>query len=149
MPKEKKRRGVSPSDYYAPSSRSHRDRDRKETRVPRERTRGDNADSHKADKAHSRRPKSDSSDNRRTASTAVPSLSNTIQVTFDDRTGKKITIPCQPGDSIGSVKVMVGALIGTRVDKFVFKRGAQTFKDQGTLDLYEVHDKTSVEIMYT
>ncbi|KAJ2449623.1 hypothetical protein GGF42_004720, partial [Coemansia sp. RSA 2424] len=54
-----------------------------------------------------------------------------------------------PNDDIGSVKKMVAAAIGTKASKFVLKRGPRTFKDQGSLDLYEVHDKTSVEILYT
>ncbi|KAJ2113691.1 ubiquitin-like modifier hub1 [Coemansia sp. RSA 922] len=79
----------------------------------------------------------------------APVPAGTIQVTFDDRSGKKVTLPCLPNDDIGSIKKMVAAVIGTKANKFVLKRGAQTFKDQGSLDLYEVHDKTSVEILYT
>ncbi|KAJ2882669.1 hypothetical protein IWW38_005628, partial [Coemansia aciculifera] len=54
-----------------------------------------------------------------------------------------------PNADIGSTKRAVAEAIGTKASKFVLKRGTRTFKDQGSLDLYEVHDKTSVEILYT
>ncbi|KAJ2741426.1 3-hydroxy-3-methylglutaryl-coenzyme A (HMG-CoA) reductase isozyme [Coemansia sp. BCRC 34301] len=66
-----------------------------------------------------------------------PLPAGTIQVTFDDRSGKKITLPCLASDSISSVKKKIEAAIGTKANKFVLKRGPRTFKDQGSLDLYE------------
>lgn len=70
-------------------------------------------------------------------------------MTFDDREGRKITIPCLPDDKISDIKKMVASLIGTRPNKFTLKRGTQILKDQGTLDLYEIHDHSSVEIKYS
>lgn len=72
-----------------------------------------------------------------------------IEVVVNDRTGKKIRVKCEPTDTIGNLKKLVAAQVGTRPDKLVIKRQQyNVLKDHITLEDYEVADGSSLELYY-
>lgn len=45
-----------------------------------------------------------------------------IEITCNDRLGKKIRVKCNPTDTIGDLKKLIAAQTGTRHDKIVLKK---------------------------
>ncbi|ORX67280.1 ubiquitin-like protein [Linderina pennispora] len=72
-----------------------------------------------------------------------------IEIICNDRLGKKVHVKCNPTDKIGDVKKLIAAMTGTRPEKITLKRWNSVFKDNITLDDYEVHDGTNIELYYT
>lgn len=72
-----------------------------------------------------------------------------IEVSANDRLGKKIKVKCLPLDTIGDFKKILSLQIGTSHTKIVLKKGDQIFKDHIGLDDYEVHDGFNFEMYYT
>lgn len=72
-----------------------------------------------------------------------------IEVVCNDRLGKKIKVKCLPEDTVGDFKKLVSLQIGTAADKIVLKKGYRMFKDHITLDDYEIHDGTNLELYYS
>ncbi|KAJ1926266.1 ubiquitin-like modifier hub1 [Linderina macrospora] len=72
-----------------------------------------------------------------------------IEIVCNDRLGKKVRVKCNPDDKIGDVKKLIAAMTGTRPEKITLKRWNSVFKDNITLDDYEVHDGTNIELYYT
>uniref|UniRef100_A0A914NPW1 Ubiquitin-like protein 5 n=2 Tax=Meloidogyne TaxID=189290 RepID=A0A914NPW1_MELIC len=71
-----------------------------------------------------------------------------IEITINDRLGKKVRIKCNPTDTIGDLKKLVAAQTGTRSDKLVLKKWYTTYKDHITLQDYEIHDGFNFELYY-
>jgi len=71
-----------------------------------------------------------------------------IEITVNDRLGKKVKIKCNPTDKIGDLKKLIAAQTGTRPDKLDLKKWYQTYKDHITLQDYEVHDGFNFELYY-
>lgn len=71
-----------------------------------------------------------------------------IEITCNDRLGKKIRVKCNPEDTIGDLKKMVSAQTGTRYDKIVLKKWYTIFKDHIQLQDYEIHDGMNLELYY-
>ena len=71
-----------------------------------------------------------------------------IEVTCNDRLGKKIRVKCNPDDTVGDLKKMVSAQTGTRPDKIVLKKWYTIFKDHIQLQDYEIHDGMNLELYY-
>ncbi|VDK47361.1 unnamed protein product [Anisakis simplex] len=71
-----------------------------------------------------------------------------IEITVNDRLGKKVRIKCNPTDTIGDLKKLIAAQTGTRYDKIVLKKWYTIFKDQITLQDYEIHDGFNFELYY-
>ncbi|CAK5087039.1 V-type proton ATPase subunit G [Meloidogyne graminicola] len=71
-----------------------------------------------------------------------------IEITINDRLGKKVRIKCNPTDTIGDLKKLVAAQTGTRADKLVLKKWYTTYKDHITLQDYEIHDGFNFELYY-
>ncbi|KAG0680636.1 ubiquitin-like modifier hub1 [Pichia californica] len=71
-----------------------------------------------------------------------------LEVTCNDRLGKKIHVKCLGDDTIGDFKKVLGLQIGTAPDKIVLKKGYMIFKDHITLDDYEIHDGMNLELYY-
>ena len=71
-----------------------------------------------------------------------------IEITVNDRLGKKVRIKCSPTDTIGDLKKLVAAQTGTRADKLVLKKWYATCKDHITLQDYEIHDGFNFELYY-
>lgn len=64
------------------------------------------------------------------------------------RLGKRVMVKCMPSDSIGDFKKVLGLQIGTDWKKIILKKGYMIFKDHLTLDDYEIHDGTYLELYY-
>ena len=71
-----------------------------------------------------------------------------IEITVNDRLGKKVRVKCNEDDSIGDLKKLIAAQTGTRADKIVLKKWYTIFKDQITLGDYEIHDGMNLELYY-
>lgn len=72
-----------------------------------------------------------------------------IEVSANDRLGKKIKVKCLPTDTIEDFKKILSLQIGTNYEKIVLKKGNNIFKNHITLDDYEVHDGFNFELYYT
>ncbi len=71
-----------------------------------------------------------------------------IEITVNDRLGKKVRVKCNEDDTIGDLKKLIAAQTGTRSDKIVLKKWYTIFKDQITLADYEIHDGMNLELYY-
>ncbi|KAK3598791.1 hypothetical protein CHS0354_020901 [Potamilus streckersoni] len=54
-----------------------------------------------------------------------------IEITCNDRLGKKVRVKCNPDDTIGDMKKLIAAQTGTRSDKIVLKKCCTT-SEMGT-----------------
>lgn len=57
------------------------------------------------------------------------SESNMIEITCNDRLGKKVRVKCNPDDTIGDLKKLIAAQTGTKYDKIVLKKWYTIYKD--------------------
>jgi ubiquitin-like protein 5 len=71
-----------------------------------------------------------------------------IEVSCNDRVGKKVRVKCNPDDTIGVLKLLIAAQTGTKPEKIVLKKGYNEFKDHITLDDYEISDGMNLELYY-
>ena len=71
-----------------------------------------------------------------------------IEITVNDRLGKKVRVKCNEDDTIGDLKKLIAALTGTRADKIVLKKWYNIFKDHITIQDYEIHDGMNLELYY-
>ncbi|PAV70074.1 hypothetical protein WR25_19206 [Diploscapter pachys] len=71
-----------------------------------------------------------------------------IEITVNDRLGKKVRIKCNPTDTIGDLKKLIAAQTGTRYDKIVLKKWYTIYKDHITLQDYEIHEGFNFELYY-
>ena len=71
-----------------------------------------------------------------------------IEIVCNDRLGKKIRVKCNPDDTIGDLKKLIAAQIGTRPEKIRLQRWYSVFKDHITLDDYEIRDGSNLELYY-
>ncbi|KAL7753928.1 Ubiquitin-like 5 [Sorochytrium milnesiophthora] len=68
-----------------------------------------------------------------------------IEILCNDRLGKKVRVKVNEDDTIGDLKKLIAAQIGTKAEKIVLKKWYTTFKDHITLGDYEIHDGTNLE----
>ena len=71
-----------------------------------------------------------------------------IEITCNDRLGKKVRIKCNSTDTIGDLKKLIAAQTGTRHDKIMLKKWYNIFKDHITLEDYEIKDGMNLELYY-
>lgn len=71
-----------------------------------------------------------------------------IEITVNDRLGKKVRIKCRENDTIGDLKKLIAAQTGTRHDKIVLKKWYTIYKDHITLEDYEIRDGMNLELYY-
>ena len=71
-----------------------------------------------------------------------------IEVICNDRLGKKIRVKCNPDDTIGDLKKLLSAQIGTRPEKLRIQKWHIIFKDHITLEDYEFQDGMMLELYY-
>ena len=71
-----------------------------------------------------------------------------IEITCNDRLGKKVRVKCNSDDTIGDLKKLIAAQTGTHWDRIVLKKWYIIFKDQVTLADYEIHDGSNLELYY-
>jgi ubiquitin-like protein 5 len=69
-----------------------------------------------------------------------------IEVILDDRLGKKVRVKCNEDDTIGDLKKLAAAQLGTRPEKIKLQKWYTVYKDHITLEDYEIHDGFSLEL---
>jgi ubiquitin-like protein 5 len=69
-----------------------------------------------------------------------------IEVVLNDRLGKKIRVKCNEDDTVGDLKKLAAAQLGTRSEKIVIKKYYTIYKDHITLEDYEIHDGMGLEL---
>ena len=52
-----------------------------------------------------------------------------LEITCNDRLGKKVRVKCNPDDTIGDLKKLIAAQTGTHWEKIVLKKWYTIFKD--------------------
>lgn len=57
-----------------------------------------------------------------------------IEITCNDRLGKKVRVKCNPDDTIGDLKKLIAAQTGTHWEKIVLKKWYTIFKDHIKLE---------------
>jgi len=71
-----------------------------------------------------------------------------IEVTCNDRLGKKVRVKCNADDTVGDLKLLIAAQTGTRPEKIILKKWYTIFKDHITLRDYEINDGMNLELYY-
>ena len=71
-----------------------------------------------------------------------------IEVICNDRLGKKIRVKCNEDDTIGDLKKLIAAQVGTRTEKIRLQKWYTIYKDHVTLEDYEIHDGMGLELYY-
>ena len=71
-----------------------------------------------------------------------------IEITVNDRLGKKVRVKCNEDDTVGDLKKLIAAQTGTRWDKIVLKKWYTIYKDHIRLEDYEIHDGMNLELYY-
>merc|ERR1712038_536646 len=71
-----------------------------------------------------------------------------IEITVNDRLGKKVRVKGNEDDTIGDLKKLIAAQTGTKADKIVLKKWYNIFKDHIKLEDYEIHDGMNLELYY-
>ncbi|KAJ8509205.1 hypothetical protein ON010_g18793 [Phytophthora cinnamomi] len=78
-----------------------------------------------------------------------PEEATMIEVVLNDRLGKKIRVKCNEDDTVGDLKKLVAAQVGTRPEKIRIQKWYTIYKDHITLEDYEIHDGMGLELYYT
>ena len=71
-----------------------------------------------------------------------------IEITVNDRLGKKVRVKCNEDDTVGDLKKLIAAQTGTKWDKIVLKKWYTIYKDHIALIDYEIHDGMNLELYY-
>lgn len=71
-----------------------------------------------------------------------------IEVVLNDRLGKKVRVKCNPDDTVGDLKKLAAAQLGTKPEKLRIQKWNLIYKDNITLSDYEVHDGMGLELYY-
>ena len=61
---------------------------------------------------------------------------------------KKVRVKCNEDDTIGDLKKLIAAQIGTRPEKIRLQKWYTVYKDHITLEDYEIHDGFGFEMYY-
>ena len=56
-----------------------------------------------------------------------------IEITCNDRLGKKVRIKCNPSDTVGDLKKLIAAQTGTSWERIILKKWYTIYKDHITL----------------
>ncbi|KAG9511079.1 Ubiquitin-like protein 5, partial [Fragariocoptes setiger] len=71
-----------------------------------------------------------------------------IEITVNDRLGKKVRVKCNEDDTVGDLKLLIAAKTGTRAEKIVLKKWYTIYKNHITLQDYEIRDGMNLELYY-
>ena len=71
-----------------------------------------------------------------------------IEVILNDRLGKKVRVKCNSNDTVGDLKKLAAAQLGTKSDKLRIQKWYTVYKDHVRLDDYEIHDGMGLELYY-
>ena len=72
-----------------------------------------------------------------------------IEVHMNDRLGKKIRVKVYHTDTVGTLKRLAAAQLGTRPEKLRLQKWYRVFKDNVQLCDYEINDGMSIELYYS
>ena len=64
-----------------------------------------------------------------------------LEITCNDRLGKKVRVKCNPDDTIGDLKKLIAAQTGTKYDKIVLKKWYTIYKDNIRLSDCKFHER--------
>ena len=78
----------------------------------------------------------------------IPPQVTMIEITVNDRLGKKVRVKCNEDDTVGDLKKLIAAQTGTKWDKIVLKKWYTIYKDHIRLEDYEIHDGMNLELYY-
>ena len=84
-----------------------------------------------------------------TVDRAAEANASMIEVTLNDRLGKKIKVKCNSTDTVGDLKLLTAAMTGTRPEKLRIQKWYTVFKDHISLADYEVSDGMNLELYYS
>jgi ubiquitin-like protein 5 len=71
-----------------------------------------------------------------------------IEVVLNDRLGKKVRVKVNQNDTVGDLKKLAAAQLGTRPDKIRIQKWYLIYKDNIPLEDYEIHDGMGLELYY-
>lgn len=71
-----------------------------------------------------------------------------IEVILNDRLGKKVRVKCNQSDTVGDLKKLAAAQLGTRWEKIRIQKWYTIYKDHVPLADYEIHDGMGLELYY-
>lgn len=71
-----------------------------------------------------------------------------MELTINDRIGKKVKVKCFPNDTIFILKQLISAHIGTKPEKIRLQKSYTVLKDHITIEDYEIKDGSSLELYY-
>lgn len=71
-----------------------------------------------------------------------------IEIILNDRLGKKVRVKVNEDDSVGDLKKVAAAQLGTRPEKIRLQKWNTVFKDHIRLSDYEIHDGMNLELYY-
>jgi ubiquitin-like protein 5 len=71
-----------------------------------------------------------------------------IEIVCNDRVGRKIKVKCNLDDTIGDLKKLIAAQIGTRPEKLRLQKWYSVFKDHISLEDYEIGNGSNIELYY-
>lgn len=71
-----------------------------------------------------------------------------IEITCNDRLGKKVRVKCNGDDTIGDLKKLIAAQTGTRWEKIVLKKWYTIYKDHIKLEDCKSHVKIYSKIIF-
>lgn len=71
-----------------------------------------------------------------------------IEITLNDRLGKKVRVKACSNDTVGQLKKMVAAQTGTKAEKIRIQKWYTIYKDNISLADYEVRDGMNLELYY-
>ncbi|XP_071496172.1 ubiquitin-like protein 5 [Diadema antillarum] len=71
-----------------------------------------------------------------------------IEITLNDRLGKKVRVKCNQDDTVGDLKKLVAAQTGTKSDRIVIKKWYTIYKNHITIRDYEISDGDNLELYY-
>jgi ubiquitin-like protein 5 len=69
-----------------------------------------------------------------------------LEVVLNDRLGKKVIVKCNEDDTIGDLKKLAAAQLGTRPEKLRIQKWYTVYKDHITLEDYEISDGMGLEL---
>ena len=75
-------------------------------------------------------------------------LGEIIEITCNDRLGKKIRVKCHENALIIDVKKLAAAQLGTRPGKIRFQKWHSILKDHIRLSDYEIREGANIELYY-
>lgn len=146
-----KKEGQNPDDVYALGKTNYENERRSRSRSPQERKYRDR------DSGKWNNDRYDASESSNKKSSRNPDavidyngkkMLPMVEVIVDDKLGKRSRVKCSASDTIGDLKKLTAAQIGTKPEKIVLKKGYDFYKDHITLDDYEVSDGFMFEMYY-